>query len=390
MERIKVSLVLIFLWLSLISSFGQVGINTENPQSTLDVSGDNSSAAAGIIAPRQTRQQLITKAASYTVNQRGAIVYVTDVTGGTNAATANVTQAGYYYYDGSLWQPFNNSSSSNVNNWSIAGNAGLSATHGTNYLGTTDAVDLVFKTAATERMTINSKGNVGIGTVAPTNKLHVKDTTNPLKVEGLAASASASDLPMVVGSDGIVKTGTFPVVNIVPDDVGTVIAIDGKLLIAQEITVLMTADFVSKGQPTPLIPDRIGNLTNKIIDNKNTFSSTATTNSFKVMADGVYSIMINVQLETTAAQNPVVGIWCDTPEAGFPNGKWVARVNDAFMASGATVNGQTYTLITAIDMYVSKTYSFRVVGNADTTVKAFSRGSTGEGPISFYSLKRLK
>lgn len=381
MKIMKVSLILISACLSVSLAFGQVGVNTQNPQSTLDVSADNSIVAAGIIAPRQTCQQLIAKAAGYTVNQKGAIVYVTDISGGTSTATANITEIGYYYFDGMLWQPFSSSSSGSPDNWSTNGNSGLSATHGTNYWGTTDAVDLVLKTNGTERMTVSSSGNVGIGTASPGNKLHIKDTANPMKVEGLVASGSADDLPMVVAPDGTVRTGTFPVVNLVPDDVGTVIAIGGKLLVAQEITVLMTADFSFGVSPT--VPPRIGNLTNIIIDNKNSFVSNSTTNSFRVEADGVYLVTMNVQMATTG--KPVIGIWCDTPETSYPDGKWVARVNDE-----AASTLQTYTLITAINMYASKTYSFRVAGAATGTIPWKSSGYTGEGPISFYSLKRLK
>lgn len=382
MKTIKISLIAIFTWLSLTSVLGQVGINTQDPQSTLDVSADNSTIAAGIIAPRQTRQQLITKSTGYTANQKGAIVYVTDISGGISTATTNITEIGYYYFDGSLWQPFSSASSGSPDNWATTGNSGLSATHGTNFLGTGDAVDLVLKTNGMERMTVSSTGNIGIGTATPSNKLHVKDTTDPIKVEGLVASGSTDDLPMVVAPDGTVRTGTFPVVNLVPDDVGTVIAIDGKLLVAQEITVLMTADFSFTTSPT--VPPRIGNLTNVIIDNKNSFKSNSTTNSFTVESDGVYLVTMNVQMMATTG-SPVIGIWCDTPETGFPDGKWVARVND--VAASAL---QTYTLITAINMYASKTYSFRVAGSTSGTIPWQSSGYTGNGPISFYSLKRLK
>jgi hypothetical protein len=40
-------------------------------------------------------------------------------------------------------------------------------------LGTANSVPLFFTTAATERMRIDSTGNVGIGTTGPTNRLHV-------------------------------------------------------------------------------------------------------------------------------------------------------------------------------------------------------------------------
>src|SRR5205085_1527195 len=53
-------------------------------------------------------------------------------------------------------------SSLTSNFWATTGNSGTTA--GTNFIGTTDAVDFVAKTNNTERMRINSAGNVGIGT----------------------------------------------------------------------------------------------------------------------------------------------------------------------------------------------------------------------------------
>ena len=250
-------------------------------------------------------------------------------------------------------------------------------THGVDYLGTTDGVDLVLKTNGTERMTVTSTGNVGIGAEAPSNKLHLKDTSDPMKVEGLAISSSSNDLPLVIGSDGTVRTGVFPSINIVPDDVGTVIAIDGKLIIAQEMAVLMAADFAFPVSTTT--PVAIGNLTTIIVDNENSFNATASTNSFSVKTDGVYLITMNAQLITGVGTKPFVGIWCDTDKA------WVVGVND--VVSTAL---QTYTLSTAINLYASKTYSLRVGNTASGTIPWKSSGYTGEGPISFYSLKRLK
>ncbi|MBX6362179.1 MAG: hypothetical protein IRZ03_19175 [Acidobacterium ailaaui] len=55
--------------------------------------------------------------------------------------------------------------------WSLTGNAGTTA--GTNFIGTTDSVDMVFKTKNIENMRITATGNVGIGTTTPAQKLDV-------------------------------------------------------------------------------------------------------------------------------------------------------------------------------------------------------------------------
>ncbi|MBF4466896.1 hypothetical protein [Flavobacterium sp. LC2016-12] len=226
-------------------------------------------------------------------------------------------------------------------------------------------------------LSITEAGNVGVGTNAPTNTLHIKATADPVKIEGLTPSANSSDAPIVVATDGTLKKGAFPTINIVPSDVGTVIAIGGKLEVAQEITALMTANF-TKTVPVGTT-QAIGNFNNEIIDNANLYNATTTTNSFKVKADGVYSLTMNVQLTAIANSSPVIGVWCDTDNV------WIARVNDV-----ATGDLQTYTLITAINMSASKTYSFRLANTGTVTLSAFSSGTTGSGPVSFCSLKRLK
>jgi len=55
--------------------------------------------------------------------------------------------------------------SSGGNEWLLNGNAGTTA--GTNFLGTTDAQDLVFKTNSAEHVRVLTTGQVGIGTAAP-------------------------------------------------------------------------------------------------------------------------------------------------------------------------------------------------------------------------------
>jgi hypothetical protein len=60
--------------------------------------------------------------------------------------------------------------------WSLTGNAGTNPV--TNFIGTTDAQDWVIKTNNTERMRVNSTGNVGIGaTPNASAKLEVSSTT---------------------------------------------------------------------------------------------------------------------------------------------------------------------------------------------------------------------
>ncbi|MBF0577152.1 hypothetical protein [Dysgonomonas sp. GY617] len=160
-------LVLMALMLLVCRAQAQVGVNTENPMATIDVvaTKTDNTTAEGIIAPRLKRSEVIAKDAKYTTDQTGTIVYVTDVSGTITPKTANIDKIGYYYFDGVLWQPFTSTSGGSTNDWTLTGNAGTSPS--TNFLGTTDNTDLVFKTNATGRMIVSASGNVGIETSSP-------------------------------------------------------------------------------------------------------------------------------------------------------------------------------------------------------------------------------
>ena len=86
-------------------SFSQVGINTPDPKSTLDIKASATNTSIdGLIAPRLTRAQLSDKGDNlYGTDQNGAIVYITDVSGGINSGQrSNITEIGYYTFDYSL------------------------------------------------------------------------------------------------------------------------------------------------------------------------------------------------------------------------------------------------------------------------------------------------
>ncbi len=97
-------------------------------------------------------------------------------------------------YDGTNFQMVSASGSTiSSQAWSLIGNSGTTA--GTNFIGTTDAVDLVFNTggssSAFERMRINSSGNVGIGSTSPGAKLYVYGSNDPLILLDAPASSQS-------------------------------------------------------------------------------------------------------------------------------------------------------------------------------------------------------
>jgi hypothetical protein len=64
---------------------------------------------------------------------------------------------------------------------------------------------IAFTTASTERMRIDSAGNVGIGTNSPTTKFHVSDTTTNTVKERIQASTGYVEVGMG-GSSGVFDT----------------------------------------------------------------------------------------------------------------------------------------------------------------------------------------
>ena len=81
-----------------------------------------------------------------------------------NTATTGDVTPGYYYWTGSKWMRL--LAIDDKPAWLLSGNAGTTA--GTNFIGTTDDKDVVFKANSTEIMRITSKRYVGIGTAFPT------------------------------------------------------------------------------------------------------------------------------------------------------------------------------------------------------------------------------
>lgn len=131
-----------------------VGIGTTKPDQSALL--DLSSQTKGLLIPRMTLEQ------RHTIQNpaNGLMVYQTDFL------------SGFYYFDGKNWAPLtsaiNNNSVADANNWGLLGNAGTSAA--TNFIGTTDAQDLVFKVGGQRsgRITVTN-GSTFLGYVSGLN-----------------------------------------------------------------------------------------------------------------------------------------------------------------------------------------------------------------------------
>ncbi|WP_123908000.1 hypothetical protein [Chryseobacterium sp. G0162] len=225
---------------------------------------------------------------------------------------------------------------------------------------------------------------VGVNTTSPQNELHVNGSlqvVNEINVGGDAQTAGDSGTAgFALVSNGSGQPPKWKDITETSDAVGTMIVANGQFVVAQEITVQLSADYAGTAATGSTLPSAIGNLSNEILDNENKYTGDASSNSFQVANDGVYEVYLNMQLLTTANTYPTIGIWNNSTN------NWVVNVNDLFVANGA----QTYTLITTVTLSSSSTYSFRSINTANYTIKHLSAGTTGSGPVSQVTVRRLK
>ena len=120
----------------------QVGIGTTTPNAALEVSSTNE----GLLVPRIALVNTTT--ATVGTPTTSELVY--------NTATVNDVIPGFYYWNGSTWIRLNTGSGTG---WNLSGNAGTTA--GTNFIGTTDAQDFRIKTGVggIDRWNISNTNN---------------------------------------------------------------------------------------------------------------------------------------------------------------------------------------------------------------------------------------
>lgn len=97
-------------------SYAQVGINNEQPNTTLDITAKKGTTDKdGILIPRVTKSELNAKAANtYSSTQNSVMVFVTDIAAGTSstssAQTTKIVEPGFYYFKDTEWLPIGSSS----------------------------------------------------------------------------------------------------------------------------------------------------------------------------------------------------------------------------------------------------------------------------------------
>lgn len=156
--------------------YGQVGINTPNPEAALDIVSDNS----GILIPRMTASQI----EQITAPTEGELVFSTTNTG----ATVNLT--GFWYYDGTTWRPIIANTSAGINIYNSDG------TLAGNRIVNLDSHNLNF---GPDKLFISgdATGNIGVLNNAPTQKL---DIAGGMRVRSLPAGN------VFTTADGVLST----------------------------------------------------------------------------------------------------------------------------------------------------------------------------------------
>ena len=88
------TLIYFFLSFITISVTGQVGINTQNPEATLEVVGkpNDTNHYDGIIPPRITGNQLAAK--TYSIAKKGAVVFATSPASNLSRQVIDIKESG--------------------------------------------------------------------------------------------------------------------------------------------------------------------------------------------------------------------------------------------------------------------------------------------------------
>lgn len=198
----------VFLSLSFIQA--QIGVNTEMPKATMHVvpTTIGSGTAEGFIAPNLTRSQLIGKDVQYTAAQKGAMVYVTDLSGTLTAKTTKVDAIGYYYFDGSIWQKFA-AGTIPTEPWLVQGGTTEATTNAQNIyqtgsvaIGSNTAGTYKFQVTGTSNITGNSRvgGSIVVGNETVGGTMAVVGTSKLSSSVGIGRAPVSSYLLAVMGN----------------------------------------------------------------------------------------------------------------------------------------------------------------------------------------------
>lgn len=169
----------------------------------------------GFVLPRVPLSDVNSSSPLSAVLLTGTVVY------NTSSGTTGGSGVGIYLWNGSKWLFLSTGSSVSGTAWLLTGNSGLNAS--TNFIGTTDAIDFVARTANTERMRIlgansgsSKEGWIGMGITIPRSSLDVTghySNKNVLTLQNSSTSGYSSvdmldSLGNLKGTFGYANLGT--------------------------------------------------------------------------------------------------------------------------------------------------------------------------------------
>jgi hypothetical protein len=185
MKNLITSVLLFFILFFNQAAAQNVAINADGSLPDASAAIDIASTTRGLLMPRMTttQQNAISSPAT------GLLIF-------------NTTDNVFKVNTGTPGSPVWTTLSASSNNWLLSGNSG---TTGSNFIGTTDSRDFAFRTNNTQRMVINSAGNVGIGVTSPGSPLTVRDTLEIERVGSVSQllfSNTAGSGDFRIGGDG--------------------------------------------------------------------------------------------------------------------------------------------------------------------------------------------
>lgn len=186
--------------------YSQVGINNQTPKATLDVAAKNNDGTTpeGLIPPRLTGDQMRSADGQYGTDQTGTVIYATVAVTNASTKTANINSAGYYYFDGNVWQKLGRTYTAG-NGISLAGSEarlGGSLSQPTTVSNNGNALNI---TGSASTITFDQAGNIGIGIPSPSQPLDVNGTARLREIP-----SAGGTVMLTADNNGVIRKQALP------------------------------------------------------------------------------------------------------------------------------------------------------------------------------------
>ncbi|MGE4515116.1 MAG: phage tail protein, partial [Chryseobacterium sp.] len=312
------------------TAFAQVGINNTSPKATLDITAKTTdgSKPEGLIIPQLSGSNIHTATAAgvYGTNQKGLIIYATSADSSPISTTANITAAGYYYFDGTNWQKVVTGSVANSDmttgvggiykgSGSLSGNT--TVTQGANTLAFTSTATNGFSVDGTTLSVDAANNRVGMGTSTPLAPLHISATTTS---DHLRMTNTDSDWALSSENagtpNGISGKASFTIIDRANSIRRMTIGTDNSVRLGGDISSGTAAFSIDGATNNVGIGTNIPN-TNAALDVSSTtkgvklpsLSLTATNSASPLSAHVVGMLVYNTATAGTAPNNVVPGLY---------------------------------------------------------------------------------